>query len=68
MIFPSIQLIPHLSCEFDQFKRNKNLVLMCAYPCMQNTEETNAKYAVDANLFRLESTNSKEKYPPKKKI
>ena len=30
---------------------------------MQNTEETIAKYVVDANLFRLSSTNSKKKYP-----
>ena len=29
-------------------------------PCMQNTEETIAKYSVDANLFRLGSTNPKE--------
>ena len=38
---------------------------MYAYPSMQNTEETIAKYAVDANLFRLESTksNPKKKYP-----
>ena len=28
---------------------------------MQNTEETIAKYAVDANLFRLGSTNPKKK-------
>ena len=31
--------------------------------CMQNTEETFAKYAVDANLFRLGSTNPKNKNP-----
>ena len=31
-------------------------------PCMQNTEETIAKYAVDANLFRLWSTNPKKNY------
>ena len=30
---------------------------MYAYSCMQNNEETFAKYAVDANLFRLGSTN-----------
>ena len=30
---------------------------------MQNTEETIAKYAVDANLFRLESTNPQKKIP-----
>jgi len=30
-------------------------------PCMQNTEETFAKYAVDANLFRLGSNNPKKK-------
>ena len=30
---------------------------------MQNTEEIIAKYAVDANLFRLGSTNPKNKYP-----
>ena len=36
---------------------------MYAYPCMQNTEETIAKYAVDDNLFRLGSTNPKKKYP-----
>ena len=30
---------------------------------MKNTEETIAKYAVDANLFRLRSTNPKKKYP-----
>ena len=29
-------------------------------PRMQNTEETIAKYAVDANLFRLGSTNPKK--------
>ena len=31
-----------------------------AYPCMQNTEETIAKYAVDANLFQLGFTNPKK--------
>ena len=31
--------------------------------CMQNTEETIAKYVVDANLFRLGSTTAKKKYP-----
>ena len=30
---------------------------------MQNTEETITKYAVDANLFRLGSTNPKNIYP-----
>ena len=29
---------------------------------MQNTEEIIAKYAVDANLFQLRSTNPKKKY------
>ena len=29
-------------------------------PCMQHTEETIAKYAVDANLFRPGSTNPKK--------
>ena len=29
-------------------------------PCMQNTEESMAKYAVDANLFRLGSNNTKK--------
>ena len=34
-------------------------------PCMQNTEETTfAKYAVDANLFRLGLTNSKKNNQP----
>ena len=32
-------------------------------PCMQNTEEIITKYDVDANLFRLESTNPEKKYP-----
>ena len=36
---------------------------MHAYPCMQNNEETFAKYAVDANLFQLGYTNTKRKYP-----
>ena len=31
---------------------------------MQNNEETIAKYAVDANLFRLGSTNPKKKSSP----
>ena len=31
-------------------------------PCMQNTEESIAKYAIDANMFRLGSTNPKKKY------
>ena len=31
---------------------------------MQNTEENFAKYAVDANLFRLGSTNPKKKSSP----
>ena len=31
-----------------------------AYPYMQNTQEIIANYAVDANLFRLESTNPKK--------
>ena len=30
---------------------------------MQSNEETFVKYAVDANLFRLGSTNPKKKYP-----
>ena len=30
---------------------------------MQNAVETIAKYAVDANLFRLEYTNPKKKFP-----
>ena len=29
-------------------------------PCIQNSEDTIAKYAVDANLFRLGSTNLKK--------
>ena len=33
---------------------------MYVTPCMQNTEETIAKYAVDANLFQLGSTNPKK--------
>ena len=33
---------------------------------MQNTEETIAKYAVDANLFRLGSANPKNKIQGKK--
>ena len=37
---------------------------MHATPCIQNTEETIAKYAVDANLFRLGSTNPKKNIPP----
>ena len=32
-------------------------------PCMQHTEENIAKYAVDANLFQLGSTNRKKRYP-----
>ena len=35
-----------------------------AYPCMQNTEETIAKYAVDANLFRFGSTDPKKNPAP----
>ena len=34
------------------------------HPCMQNTEEINTKYAVDANLSRLGSTNPKKKSSP----
>ena len=34
------------------------------HPHMQNTEETIAKYAVDANLFRLGSTNPKKNIQP----
>ena len=33
---------------------------MYAYPFMQNTEDTIAKYAVDANLFQLGPTNPKK--------
>ena len=33
-------------------------------PCMENNEETIAKYAVDANLFRLGSTNPKKNMQP----
>ena len=36
---------------------------MYVISCMQNTNETIAKYAVDDNLFRLGSTNPKKKYP-----
>ena len=32
--------------------------------CMQNTEQIIAKYAVDANLFRLKSTNLEKKIQP----
>ena len=32
---------------------------------MQNNEETIAKYAVDANLFRLGSTNPKKNSQPR---
>ena len=32
--------------------------------CVQNTEETIAKYAVDANLFELGSTYSKRNIQP----
>ena len=31
-----------------------------ANPCMQNTKDTIAKYAVDANLFQLGSTGPKK--------
>ena len=37
---------------------------MDAYPCMQNNEETIAKYAVDANLFQLGSSNPKKNSQP----
>ena len=33
-------------------------------PCMENTEETIEKYAVDSHLFRLGSTNPKKKNQP----
>ena len=38
--------------------------IMHVTPCMQDTEETIAKYAVDANLFRLGSTNPKKNIQP----
>ena len=41
------QHIPHLSCKYDNF-------------CMQNTKEIITKYVVDANVFRLGSTNPKK--------
>ena len=34
------------------------------HPCMQNTEEIIAKYAIDDNLFRLGSINPKKKIQP----
>ena len=37
---------------------------MYAHPCMQNTDETIAKYAIDANLFRLGSTKPKKNSSP----
>ena len=36
---------------------------MHVIPCIQNTEENIAKYAVEANLFQLGSTNPKKIYP-----
>ena len=50
----------HTKCRTDKMSTDK----MYVTPCMQNTEETIAKYAFDANLFRLESTNSKKNIQP----
>ena len=60
MIFLSI--MPHLSCKFDHFWIF--FILMYASPCRQNTKEIVAKYAVDANLFRLGSIKPKKKSSP----
>ena len=57
--FLSIQPIPHLSYKFDLFWK-KNWFDACN-PCMQNIEETIAKYAVDSNLLPLGWTNPKKK-------
>ena len=41
------------NCRTDSMSTGK----MHVTPCMQNNEETIAKYVIDANLFRLGSTN-----------
>ena len=53
----SIQRIPHLSCKSDHIW----FFFFGIPPCMQKTDEIIAKYAIDANLFRLGSS-----IPPKK--
>ena len=56
LIFLSIQPIPDLSCKFDHFWKKK----IDFDVCMHTHEKTIAKYAVDANLFRLGSINPKK--------
>ena len=48
---------------FEKKNPEKN-ILVYAYPCIQNTEETIAKYALDAYLFQVESTNPKKNIQP----
>ena len=55
LIFLSIQHISHLPCKFDQF---------WFFLPMHAKLKRSFRYAVDANLFRLGSTNSKKKFGP----
>ena len=43
-------------CRIDKMSTDK----MHVTPCLQNSEETIVKYAVDANLLRLGSTDPKK--------
>ena len=67
LIFISNQPIPHLSCKFDHFWEKKkfdfNICNMHTHAC-KTLKPGLVKYAVDANLFRLRSTNPKTNSQP----
>ena len=61
-VFSTNLFSTHLSCTFNHYwKKIYLFILMYAYPCMQNLSiGTIPKDAVNANLFRLGSTNLKK--------
>ena len=57
--------VEHTKCRQTKDRTDKmSTDKMHVTPCMQNTEETIAKYAVDANLFQLGSSNPEKNIQP----
>ena len=64
------QNVEPIKCRIDKISNRQTVEqtkcrqTKCMLPhAMENTEETIAKYAVDANPFRLGSTKPNKKYP-----
>ena len=55
-IMSNRQNVEQTKCQTDKMSTDK----MYVTPCMQNTEETIAKCAIDDNLFRLGYTSPKK--------